>query len=108
MSNKVTFGIGIERNKAGEFIPSADVDRLRDEALEVVARAYGGYSAREVSGGWFSPDLGKIIRERSILVETFTELGIEEHRRVAGQIRELLNQESVLVSIQKVESLEFV
>lgn len=101
---QITLYVGTEFDKRHEVIASG----TRKANLLVVksrlAQEFGGYSIDEVSGGYRHDD-GSLAEEKAARIEvTIPEDKLSAFREIARWIRDLFNQESVLVNTQVVES----
>lgn len=110
---KVTFAIGMEFDKDGNAIMShSGLDPI-DLAYRRIAQVFGGYSAHEVNGGWITPQ-GDLVAENALVIEVFVDGSYGDSWKpgmiedTAQWLADLFNQESVMVAIQEVESLQFV
>ena len=104
---RVTWSLGIGLDKDGLPTVPEGGKRSLDELDKYVATVYGGYSRYLIRGGWISPTNG-LQREPAIVYEVYTELPSDVHHTTARYLGELLNQETVLLTVQPVESLSFV
>lgn len=69
-----------------------------------LAEQYGGYSLDEVKGGYMHAD-GKLAEEPSARIEVLVDDNrADEFKQTAKWVRDLFQQESVLLNCQTVES----
>ena len=76
------------------------VQALIEEALEKFSQWFGGATAFDALGAWYSSDLSKVVTEKVKIVESYcTKESIEENLEkvlaFAGQIKRDLGQEAV-------------
>lgn len=53
--------------------PDSLVSESLDSVIQELSIAYGGCTVSEAIGGWYSTDLGKVIREKVYLCKSFSE-----------------------------------
>lgn len=100
MPSRITFSIGLES------VPSVAV---QNDAFHYVSQAFGGYTATLGKGGWTSPQ-GNLIQESSLVIEVVvTEPDkLIRVRRVAERLRDMFEQQCVLVTKEELTEVEFV
>ncbi len=101
---RVYFGIGQGLDRHAK--PLRNVATLRLEAYKHIANTFGGFHASIGEGGWMSPVNGLMLEE-SLGITVFTDR-LTSVFDVANYLRDLFLQESILVAIEPVESLQFV
>ena len=79
---------------------------LVPQAEALLARTYGGSTQYVTNGSWIAPD-GATIRETSYVWEVIAE-DLNSVRTVAAQLREIFNQECVLVTAKPLSLSEFI
>ncbi len=96
---KITFTIGIGKDKDDKTIPLADQVLFTKRACYMVARAFGGFTATVGAGGWVDPS-GNLIEEESLSISTITDkpYNREESKELAEAFKELFNQTAVMVT----------
>lgn len=92
--SKYTFTIGQGYDSHGHKLQN--VARKRRNALQAIAKTFGGYTATPASGGWI--DGGKLITEPSLAVTVYTDKPAKTVTATAQALRETFGQTSVLVT----------
>ena len=89
-------------------------EKTQREAREIftrVAEAFGGFTLLEAAGGWVAPS-GKLVLESSFVLNTVSDKDYAATHNLAGlfaeELRHLFDQDSVMVTITKLETVEFV
>ena len=100
---RVTFGLGQELDASGRTIPN--IAAKRQTAYKYIASTFGGFNAVPGVGGYIGSN--GLAVESSLTVSVYTDQ-IDLVHRTAEYLCELFLQESVLVAIEPVESLQFV
>lgn len=104
-TNKVTFAIGQGFDKDQK--PIEQLAEKMDGVLLIAAKMFGGYSADVIMGGWFNP-MGLLIAEPSLIITVYTDKPVAVSRTFAEESAKLFNQESVLMTVETVDVMEFV
>ena len=77
--------------------------------LEGVAKAFGGFTLMESSGGWVAPS-GKLVLEASFVLNTVSDKSYDSTlnlaRMFAEDLRHLFDQDSVMITITEIKTLE--
>ncbi len=103
--HKVTFAIGQRFDRVGVEIFSLGLKK--NLARNKTAELFGGYSELTAEGGWVNGK-GILITEPSMLLVVYTDLDYDVCEIHAEWLAELFNQESVMVAVEPVTTLEFV
>ena len=53
--------------------PDSVINESLDSVIQELSIQYGGCTVSEAIGGWYSTDLGKVIREKVYLCKSFSE-----------------------------------
>lgn len=107
MSKLFTMYVGTGLTKDGLHIDPAEQTYKIDRAKHILAEQFGGYSVGLVQGGYVAQD-GKLAQEDAIRFEVTTaDSAVAQIKGAALALRNLFNQESVLLNCTSVES-EFV
>jgi len=100
----VRYYVGTEFDKDNK--PIKDIEKKTVEVKRLVALAFGGSTMFNGDGSW--QDNNKdIVNEKALTVEVLTGASDKELRKMAGILRDVFNQESVLMTTQRINS-EFV
>jgi len=101
---KITFTIGIGKDKDGKAIPQEDQVLFSKRAKAMVTREFGGSSSHIVEGEWVSPK-GEIVEERSLVISTTTDSPGNRYtaKELARGFRVLFNQDCVMVTREVVQ-----
>ena len=107
---KITFHIGLEKDKDSREISTADQILLSERFCKRVARVFGGYTALVGAGGWADPS-GKVVEESVLVVSTVTDKAFnrEESKLLAEWAKspQMFNQSCIMVT-RDVVSMEYV
>jgi hypothetical protein len=105
---KITFTIGIGKDKTGKPIPECDMELAKLRACKLIAREFGGYTAYVANGGWVDPS-GKLIEEPSLVISTITDKpgNRELAKDCAEGFKLSFNQDCIMVT-RDVVSMELV
>ena len=105
---KITFTIGIDKDKDGRKIEFADQVLFTQRACKLVAREFGGYTATVGAGGWVATN-GELVEESSLSISTSTDKpgNRETAKQLAAEFRTMFNQACVMVTREVVDR-EFV
>ncbi len=104
---RVTFSIGL-KDSAGGPIPPAEILDHESQTRHGLAKAFGGYSEAHVQGGWIDPH-GKEFEEDSLVFYCLLDSSKTPHIKPTAQwLASLWRQQSILVTTEPVESIEFV
>lgn len=103
--NKITFtvGQGFDKNQN----PINGLEAKRKVALFRTAFIFGGYSAVDAAGGWMNAK-GDLIVEQSLVISTLTDKDYDVAEEHGQLLAELFNQESVMVTVEVVPTVEFI
>lgn len=97
---RVTFTIGQGKDKEGNSLSNTmDLLAARRVAYDRIAEAFGGYTAYLAEGGWV--ENGQLIQEISLVVSVVTN---DSWYDIAAWLRDLFNQQCVLVTVEPVKS----
>lgn len=102
---KIIFTIGIGLDAQNNEISSLTYKELSTKTFTLLAKAYGGYTAKETLGGWVD-DKGNLIEEKSLQIECLheTDQHIDQIRIQANHLgfalASLWNQQCVVVETQ--------
>jgi hypothetical protein len=104
---RIQFIFGLGQNKDG--LPIQNEGYKLSAIKREAARLFGGYTYVETAGGWHSPS-GMLIEEPGGLLDIVSLRDAESLHKVAvpfrAFIKEVLEQEAIVVTIQKLEVLE--
>lgn len=92
--NHVTFTIGQGLDASNN--PIVDVATKRHDALQDIARTFGGYTAHDSMGGWIHD--GALIEEPSLAVDVMTDAPESTIHHEAQYLAALFNQSAVMVA----------
>lgn len=92
--NHVTFTIG--QGLDASNTPIVDLASKRHLALADIARAFGGYTAHDASGGWMHD--GQLIEEPSLAVDVMTDASDTTIRAEASKLASIFDQSAVMVT----------
>lgn len=104
---KIEFGFGIGEDKNRKPIPLGKREAALNQITMKAASRFGGYTVYRTYGGWIN-GLSDLVEEPGITLLTHVEGKTKQAiaQRVtdfAAVIREILNQETVCVSISPVD-----
>jgi hypothetical protein len=115
--------VGIGQQRDGERLSSPVIDEARDTLIERMSDRFGGVTSQCGVGSWVSPDRG-VIKESNMIFESVAEITnnvppchsdprtyqetVDLARAMACHIAWKLNQECVLLTVQKLDTMEFV
>jgi len=108
MKVKIIFTIGIGLDAQNNEISYLTYKELSTKTFKAVAKAFGGYTAKETLGGWID-DNGNLIEEKSLQIECLHEIEMSNALEVATREAEILafslcalwNQYCVVCEIQE-------
>ena len=103
--HRVTFAIGQGFDKNG--IELYALNTKRTAVLAKTAREFGGFSAVDAQGGWIAGK-GKLVTEPSLIITVYTDKVFDACEIHAQRLAELFNQESVMLTVEPVISIDFV
>ncbi len=104
---RVTFSIGL-RDSGGGVIPPSEILEHETETRHGLAQAFGGYSENHVKGGWIDPN-GIEFEEDSLVFYCLLDSSKTPHIKPTAQwLASLWRQQSIMVTTEPVESIEFV
>lgn len=107
MSKLFTLYVGTQLTRDGRHIDPAEQTFRIDRAKHILADKFGGYSVGLVQGGYVAHD-GKLAQEDAIRFEVTTlDNAVDRIKEAAMTLRNLFEQESILLNCTTVES-EFV
>lgn len=95
---KATFWVGTEKDKEGRDI-SMVADNLGRCSEDETAKEFGGVTVTRTHGS-YTPHDSFIVSERGVKLEVITGASDQKLRTHAGWLRNLWNQESVLLTIE--------
>lgn len=105
MKVKIIFTIGIGLDAQNNEISFLTYKELSTKTFKLLAKTYGGYTAKETLGGWID-DNGNLIEEKSLQIECLheTDNHIDQTHIQANHIgftlASLWNQQCVVVETQ--------
>lgn len=99
----ITVGQGVNKNQK----PLEGVDSKRVVAMEQAATQFGGYTVVNGWGGWMQSPT-ELVQEPVMVITIMGEFTTEVMKQYAEFLRDLFNQESVLLNMEWVEFSEFV
>lgn len=105
---RLYYGIGQGYQADGTPIRHHELMSWRQAAYQRISETFGGMTTVNVMGGWISPTNG-LVRERSWGIEIYTDSHtVESARAIAEWLKSEFRQESVLVVVSPVDSVDFV
>lgn len=104
--NRLTITTGIGEDRNGQAIRSSVYVRALARIREWLAREHGGFTEVDTNGGWINPS-GALVMEGGKRFIVLTAEPFAGHR-TADFIRRALNQESVVLEVERNVSVAFV
>jgi hypothetical protein len=102
MAYHIKFSIGTTR----ECIQVSELESRKATARLLLANTFGGFTEFSGYGGWINPT-GGLILEPCISLAVSSE-SITEANKIASELCAIFNQDCVLVTVARLDSLEFV
>lgn len=102
-SNRIRFYCGVGLDKASKIVPAAKIEALKIAAVN----AFEGVTFVQGQGAW-RDDMGQLVMEDVIIIETMDDMTQEEATGHAAEFREILNASCVLMTYERAVQLAFV
>lgn len=72
-TTRIEFGFGIELNRDGDRIPDDLALYAKTVLCVAAAKRFGGYTWKDVDGGWLDKTDGRFFQERAVTLAVLTE-----------------------------------
>lgn len=106
---RITFTIGQGETWNGKPIWKDGLATRRKVAYQYVAKIFGGFTAREGFGGWFDAERNEVVYEPSLTIIVLAESSkLVEVNPTAARLRDHFSQSCVAVTVETLDSLEFI
>lgn len=106
---KISFGFGIGGDRDGSKIPDRIAQANLDCIKREVAYYFGGYSLHKIEGGWIN-GVSRLVEEPGYVMEVVVVLPLHEvlkqAQRMRDFIKEVLNQEAIVLTITRLPFAE--
>lgn len=97
--------VGTEWDKDGDYIDPDIAEQVIDDLIQVASKTFGGVTVYQVDGSYEQSGLS--VTEQSYVFEFLHDYPWQA-TQLAEKAKHALNQESVLVTTRRVETVEFV
>ena len=103
---RVEFTFDIGEDKDGQPIDNLDLKLERIQTQ--LAKAFGGFTRTDTVGGWINPT-GRLVLERGCVIHVYAKDELVQYAgQIASDIRRVLNQATVLLSLGGNDPIEIV
>lgn len=102
---RVTYTVGQGFDRHGT--PLSNQDALRTSVLKDAVSLFGGFTTREVKGGWINASKDLVL-EPSLEISVVTDVDTSTLELFAITLRVVFDQESVLMTVEALQLVEFI